>query len=124
MSTRYIAPTTPTLAITFITTVVVTIAGFALGLTEEWVMPSLQSAVRLACASVLVIIGYYAMIECWRGTEISVIVPFRYSVVLWAVLFGYVFLGEVPDLWTLGGASIVVFAGLYTFHREQVRRQG
>lgn len=119
VATRFIAKTTPSIVITFITAFVVMMAGCGLGLTENWVVPSYGAVVRLAAAAVLVLIGYYAMIECWRGSEISVIAPFRYSVVLWAMAFGYLFLGEVPDPWMIAGSSIVVVAGLYTFHRER-----
>ena len=30
--------------------------------------------------------------------------------------------GELPDLWTLGGAAIIICSGVYTAHRERVRR--
>ena len=122
LSTRFIAPSTPTFVITFLTAFVVMWSGFALGTTESWIMPSDAALIRLAAAAVLVLIGYYALIECWRGTEISVVVPFRYSVVLWAMAFGYFILGEVPSVWAIAGSAIVAAAGLYTFHRENVVR--
>ncbi len=119
IATRFIAKSTPSIAVTFITAFVVMLAGCGLGLTETWAVPSVAGVLRLAGAAVFVLIGYYALIECWRETEISVIAPFRYSVVLWAIVFGYLFLGEVPSVWALTGSAIVVLAGLYTFHREQ-----
>ncbi len=125
IATRYIDGTTPSLVVTFITAFVVMLAGLALGMFETWTVPSVPAVARLGAAAVFVIVGYYALIECWRGTEISVVAPFRYSVVLWAIVFGYIFLGEVPSWWTVAGSAIVALAGLYTFHREQVlaRRQ-
>ncbi len=122
LATRMIPPETPTVAVTFLTAAVVTVAGCLLGLTENWVWPDLGSFVRLATAAVLVLIGYAMLIEAWRGVEISAVAPFRYAVVLWAMLFGYLFLGEVPSAWTVAGSAIVVGAGLYTFHRERVRK--
>jgi len=50
----------------------------------------------------------------------SVVVPFQYTLILWGVLFGWRFFGEVPDVFTLAGAAIIVAAGLYIFWREQV----
>ena len=120
LSTRFIPPSTPTFVITFLTAFVVMWSGFALGTTEDWIVPSATAIIRLAAAAVLVLIGYYTLIECWRGTEISVVVPFRYSVVLWAMAFGYLILGEVPSIWAIAGSAIVAAAGLYTFHRERV----
>ena len=119
ISTRYIATSTPTMTLTFLTTVVVTIAGFGFGLAEEWVVPSTKTWLTLAGAAVAILIAYYASTECWRGTDISVISPFRYSIVLWALTLGYFLLGEVPSVMTLTGAAIVVGAGLYTLRREQ-----
>ncbi|MEL6872230.1 MAG: DMT family transporter, partial [Pseudomonadota bacterium] len=57
--------------------------------------------------------------ECWRDGDVSATAPFRYSVVLWAILFGALFLGEMPTYWTLAGSAIVMGAGLYTFVRER-----
>lgn len=122
MATKYIDPTTPSLVIAFLTAAVVMCAGFGIGLTETWIVPSKWALIRLAAAAVLVLIGYYALIECWRQAEISAVAPFRYTIVLWAMVLGYFFLGEVPSRLTIAGSAIVVATGLYTFHRERVRR--
>lgn len=124
IATKFIANTVPSLVVAAITAFVVMIAGFVLGMTETWVVPSLASTLRLAAAAVFVLIGYYTLIECWREAEISAVAPLRYTVVLWAMLNGYLFLGEIPSVWMLAGSSIVVGAGLYTFHRERVRKMG
>ena len=102
MATKYIDPATPSLVIAFITAVVVMFAGFAIGVTETWVAPSTGALVRLAAAAALVLVGYYTLIECWRHAEVSAVAPFRYTIVLWAMMMGYVFLGEVPSWWTVG----------------------
>ena len=119
ISTRYIPASAPTITLTFLTAFIVMIAGFAFGVVEEWTVPSTMACMKLAGAAVAILVAYYATIECWRGTEISVISPFRYSIVLWAMLFGYLLLGEVPSGWTIAGAAVVVCAGLYTLRREQ-----
>ena len=119
LATRMIPPHTPTIAVTFLTAAVVTCAGGMLGAFETWIWPSTDALLRLTAAACLVLIGYATLIEAWRGVEISAVSPFRYAVVLWAMLFGYLFLGEVPSGWTVAGSAIVVAAGLYTFHRER-----
>ena len=123
MATRFIAPTTPTLVITLLTALTGMLAGGLMGLNETWIVPSIDAVVRMALAAVFVLIGYYTLIEAWRWGEVSAIAPFRYSVMLWAILFGYLLLGEVPDMWTLAGSAIVISAGLYTFLREQHLRR-
>lgn len=49
----------------------------------------------------------------------SVVVPYQYTMIVWAIVFGYVFFGELPDLATLLGAAIIVGAGLFIFFRER-----
>ncbi|MEM9030957.1 MAG: DMT family transporter [Pseudomonadota bacterium] len=122
LATRMISAETPTVAVTFLTAAVVTGAGCLLGTTEVWVWPDIDALLRLGAAAVLVLLGYALLIETWRGVEVSAVAPFRYAVVLWAMLFGYLFLGEVPSGWTILGSAIVVGAGLYTFHRERQRK--
>lgn len=118
-STRFIPRTTPSFAITFVTAIIVTVAGAVFGLTETWVVPGIVTTARLTAAAALVLIGYWCMIEAMRTAEISAVAPFRYSVVLWAMILGYVAFNEVPSVWTLAGSVIVVCAGLYTWHRER-----
>jgi drug/metabolite transporter (DMT)-like permease len=49
----------------------------------------------------------------------SVVVPYQYLLIVWAVIFGYVFFGDVPAPATLAGALVIVGAGLFIFIREQ-----
>ena len=121
VATKYITGTVPSLVIAFITALVVLAAGLGMSVVETWVVPSFSAVARLGAAAVLVLIGYVTMVECWRDAEMSAVAPFRYTVVLWAMVNGFVFLGEVPSWWTVGGSLVVVAAGLYTFHRERVR---
>jgi drug/metabolite transporter (DMT)-like permease len=120
ISTRFIAKSAPSLSVTFVTALVVTLFGAVLGLGEDWKVPSYTSLTRLAGASILVLVGYYTMIEAMRTAEISAVAPFRYSVVIWAILLGYLVFNEIPSVSTIIGSLIVVSAGLYTFHRERV----
>lgn len=58
------------------------------------------------------------MIEALRLTEASVIAPFKYATLLWAVLLGMVLWDDIPDVRMFGGAALVVASGLYILHRE------
>jgi drug/metabolite transporter (DMT)-like permease len=49
----------------------------------------------------------------------SVVVPYQYSMIVWAVIFGFVVFGDVPSWATIVGAAIIIAAGLYIFVREQ-----
>jgi drug/metabolite transporter (DMT)-like permease len=52
----------------------------------------------------------------------SVVVPYQYTMIVWAIVFGYVFFGDVPDMLTLAGAAIIVGAGLFIYFRERTVR--
>jgi drug/metabolite transporter (DMT)-like permease len=53
---------------------------------------------------------------------IGAIAPFEYTPLLWGIGLGFLIWGEVPAWTTLGGAAVVIAAGLYNVHRERVRR--
>ena len=51
----------------------------------------------------------------------SVVVPYQYTMIVWAVLFGYWGFGDVPKPNVIAGAAVIVAAGLYIFLREQAQ---
>jgi drug/metabolite transporter (DMT)-like permease len=50
-----------------------------------------------------------------------VLQPFAYTLVVWAIILGFVAFGDVPDRWTILGGIIVVASGLYIWHRERTK---
>jgi drug/metabolite transporter (DMT)-like permease len=63
--------------------------------------------------------GHLLLIRALSLAPVVLIQPFTYTMLVWAVLFGWLFFGDVPDRWTLLGAAVVIAAGLYTAIREQ-----
>jgi drug/metabolite transporter (DMT)-like permease len=53
---------------------------------------------------------------------VAALAPLEYSPLLWGTIFGFLVWHEVPGWGTLGGAAVVIAAGLYNVHRERVRR--
>jgi S-adenosylmethionine uptake transporter len=68
---------------------------------------------------VFVCVGYFLVIQAMRIGEMTFAAPFRYSGLLAALVLGFVFLDEWPDLLTLVGSAIVVATGIYTLYRER-----
>ena len=58
----------------------------------------------------------------FRYADASVLAPFSYTQLLWVSILGFLIFGEVPDVWTATGAAFIVASGLYTAHRERLRR--
>ncbi|MBB2970636.1 MULTISPECIES: DMT family transporter [Phyllobacteriaceae] len=52
----------------------------------------------------------------------SMLAPLQYTLLLWAILFGWMFFGDFPDIQTLIGAAVIVLAGLFIFHRGNVKQ--
>ena len=68
-------------------------------------------------------IGHLCLIRAFRSAPASVVAPFSYSSLLWATAFGFVLFGNLPDIWTLSGAALIIGSGLYIFHREQALKR-
>ena len=58
-----------------------------------------------------------------RNGEISFVAPFRYTGMIWAILFGFLLFGDLPDAATILGTMIVIGMGVYAFHRERIRQR-
>jgi drug/metabolite transporter (DMT)-like permease len=65
--------------------------------------------------------GHYLLIVGHRLAPASVLAPFMYTQLVWVTGFGYAVFGDIPNVWTIAGASIVIASGLYLLHRERVR---
>lgn len=84
--------------------------------------PSVPSAVAwrdLALALTFALAAYYAIVAAMRLGDVSVITPFRYSRLIFALIIGVTIFDERPDVWTLTGAAIIIASGLFTFWRER-----
>jgi drug/metabolite transporter (DMT)-like permease len=64
-------------------------------------------------------VGHYLLIAAHRLAPPSLITPFMYTQLVWGVTLGYLIFGQVPNGWTLAGASIVIASGLYILNRER-----
>ena len=84
-----------------------------------WVTPTLQSLVLFAAAGLVSVCALMCVNRSLKLAPASVVVPYQYSMIVWAVIFGIVVFGDVPSPATLAGAAIIIGAGLYIFLRER-----
>lgn len=119
--TRRLDPHVPTIAVSLMAAVAVMIAGALLGLGESWRPMRAGETGLLAIAAVFLAAGNFLSVLAFRGVDVSVIAPFRYSLLIWAGLAGFVVFGEIPDGWSVLGAALIGGSGIYAFHREAVR---
>ena len=101
----------------FYSTLGVTLAGAAVT-PFGWQTPGASDLVLLALAGLLLCSAHFLHIETFRFAEAAFVAPFKYSSLLWATAFGFLFWGDVPDGWTVLGAALLIGSGIYIFHRE------
>lgn len=90
----------------------------ALLLPFGWVTPTPLQAAYLVGAGICGGIAQILLTESYRHAEMSVVAPFEYSSLIFSVLIGYFFFGDVPTLYMLVGGVIVVGSGLFIIWRE------
>lgn len=87
----------------------------------DWVWPDPRGWGLLVLAGLLGAIGHATVIKALQLAPASVLQPFNYTLLVWATAIGFVVFGDLPDLWTVVGAAIIVASGLYVWWRERVR---
>jgi drug/metabolite transporter (DMT)-like permease len=87
-----------------------------------WVTPSWHDIFFGVVIGVASTAGQWIVVLAFRYANASVLAPFSYTQLLWVSFLGFLIFGEVPDVWTVTGAAFIVASGLYTAHRERLRR--
>jgi drug/metabolite transporter (DMT)-like permease len=87
-----------------------------------WVAPSWHDVLFGVFIGVASTAGQWIVVLAFRYADASVLAPFSYTQLLWVSILGFIIFGEIPDVWTVTGAAFIVASGLYTAHRERIRR--
>ena len=87
-----------------------------------WVAPTWHDLLLGLLIGVASTLGQWIVVLAFRYADASVLAPFQYTQLLWVSILGFLVFGELPDIWTVVGAAFIVASGLYTAHRERVRR--
>ncbi len=119
--TRKIPPATPSILVTLTTATVVWLMAVVILVYEGWKPMQWRDVGLLAIASVFLSAGYYAVIAAMRYGEVSVVAPFRYVGLLWALVLGYVVWGDVPNLLAWLGIALLIAAGLFMLRQQRGR---
>lgn len=121
LMTRRIDPNISSLLITLATAVAVTLLSGLLSAFQGWKPIGALPLSQLAAASAFLSVGYYLIIVGMRSGEMSVIAPFRYTGLLFALVMGWAIWGDVPNTLAWAGIALLVSAGLYVLHSERGR---
>lgn len=118
ISTKRIPSRIPTFLVAFGNAGFVTAGGLALSTVQGMVKPEPWQLGLLALAALCLSSGYLFMVATLRLGELSGTAPFRYSVMVFAIISGVLVFGQFPDEIAMLGMALVVAAGLYAARRE------
>ena len=84
-----------------------------------FVTPSPREGAILVVMGIFSVVGSLYFIRALKLAPASIVAPYKNTMIIWGVLFGYLLFGDVPDAMTIAGATIIIGASLYIFLREQ-----
>ena len=88
-----------------------------------WITPSLEQVCIMAVMGTLGTVGQWLLIEALKEGDTNVVMPFDFLKMIWAVLLGFLFFNELPDLLTWLGSAIIFSSAIYIAWRESKIRQ-
>lgn len=123
LQTRQIGQSAPVMVVAFWAAIAITLCGLGFFPVEEWRAFTTPDLFQLFVAAIFVGLAIYLLALGFRGVDLSVVAPFRYTYLITSALGGFLVFREVPDRWTIVGAVLIVSSGVYLLHREAVRRR-
>ncbi|UIK03717.1 DMT family transporter [Neorhizobium galegae] len=102
-----------------------TIAGLIAGIflsIGHWSPFNTGELLALLLLGVVACIAHLLITRSLKLAPASVLAPLQYTLLVWAVILGWLFFGDLPDAQTWIGAGIIVIAGLFIFHRGSLKQ--
>jgi drug/metabolite transporter (DMT)-like permease len=118
IQTRRLTATETTSSIVFYFSLFCALAALAT-LPFGWIMPTSMQLTAMIATGLIGGLSHIFLTESYRHAPQSVVAPFNYTTMLWALVFGYLFFGEIPVPLVFIGASIIAAAGLVVVFRER-----
>lgn len=87
---------------------------------RAWTWPTLGQFGLILTVGLVAAIGFLCISQAYRLGQASVIAPFEYSSLPFAVFWGWLFWGEIPGLMTILGSALIIGGGLYVLRRESL----
>jgi len=100
-----------------------TVGALAAGLTLSIGNWRAASALDFGAMLALGVVAGSAHLMITRSLKLapaSLLAPLQYSLLLWAIILGFVFFGDIPDAQIIIGSVVIVLAGLFIFHRKNL----
>jgi len=85
----------------------------------DWAPMSVRDMIITGLVGCVSMLALFCVNRSLMLAPASIVVPYQYTIIVWAAVFGYLVFGDVPTFATLLGAAIIIAAGLFIFFREQ-----
>ena len=121
--TRRLGDDIPSVVVMLATAIGSCTAGVLMSMITPWKPFAWTPFLLCAGTSLLLTFGNFLMILSCRGVDLSVVAPYRYSAVIWSIALGALVFGDMPNALAIFGMVLIVASGIYTLHRERVRRR-
>ncbi len=83
-----------------------------------WISPNGRDTLIFVSMGVFSGCANFCCVWACRHAPIHALAPFDYTALIWAILFGYLFWQDIPDLWTWIGAAAVTIGGIYVLSQN------
>src|SRR5258708_10620558 len=84
-----------------------------------WQWPTAAAWTLMIAISLMGAVAHFALIKALDYAEAGAVQPYAYTLLVWVTILGFVIFGDVPAVWTILGAAIVVLSGLYTWYHDR-----
>lgn len=116
---RYLRATSDT-ALVSSQTVVVMATGVLLSI-GEWRAAGFDIWIAMLFLGIVGTCAHLLLTRALKLAPASLLAPLQYTLLLWAIVFGFAFFDDIPDTQLLVGATIIIVAGLFIFHRKNLK---
>jgi S-adenosylmethionine uptake transporter len=96
------------------------LAGGAVLAVGQWQNPGATDFGAMLLLGIVSCIAHLLITRALKLAPASALAPLHYSLLLWAVVFGFIFFADIPDRQILLGSAVIVLAGLFIFHRQKL----
>jgi len=120
--TRRLGSTETAGAMTFYSALVFLAVGL-IAAPFSWIRPTPSGVLLMAATGLLAGSAQYCLTQAFRIAPPSLVAPFEYTSLLWAMLFGFLVWGDVPTALVLVSAAVVIVSGIYVLHDEKATQK-
>ncbi|HLA01692.1 MAG TPA: DMT family transporter [Aestuariivirga sp.] len=118
--TRRIAGSAGAMTTTFLTSLAGSVIT-SIAVVFVWQAPTLQQWQQFLLLAFIATFGHYLIVRAYDYAEASLLAPLGYTEMIMAVIAGWYFFGDFPDIWTFVGVGVLIACAIYISYRERVR---